>query len=348
MKDFLGQALRACYDRIGFSCDNEAQGMPLYSDMCSASNSLLLFSAPSHFALSIGKSISPKLKSVYSIGIPNVRSAGFLYTSSDLCLGSSADEAANLFAREVIAPNKPVLDSVQVVEDGVKAQSQEYDYHTLMYGRLFEDYHLEALVSQKLGEKNMLVLSGISDWESDNNSHLEAQYVHKNKDWCADVTYSSTDNVFGTSCHVRVPFTNWSAGGEVIYTASEKSGGISLGAKWVKVHERGVASILTFLCNPMMGYMNTTYTSTIRQNWVLSTSYDFNTYSYNSDLAVGIAYSPIDAENRLLKCRFSMTRGLALLLEGQFKRAIIGLGVSTNLGLGSTIRQSIGFEVQFL
>ncbi|KAJ3031320.1 UNVERIFIED_CONTAM: hypothetical protein HDU68_005062 [Siphonaria sp. JEL0065] len=193
-------------------------------------DSLLLFAPPSHVALAIAKTISPRLKSVYALGIPNIRSAGFLYTSADLHLDhhhqsldesadsnfssiTSATSDANIFAREVVAT------------DFAPTPTDPSPYHTLMYGRLFEDYRLEALISQKLGTRNMFVVSGISAWETDGHSHVEAQYIHKDENWCTDVTYSSADNVFGTSCHVRIPYTNWSAGGEVIYTASEKSGG---------------------------------------------------------------------------------------------------------------------------
>ncbi|ORY38354.1 hypothetical protein BCR33DRAFT_769175 [Rhizoclosmatium globosum] len=355
MKDFLGQTLRQCFSGLGFSSEREEEGAGLYADMCSSSNSVLLFAPPASVSLAIGKCITPHLKSAYTLGLPNSRSAGFLFSSLNMDDSDDADNPdimrTNLFAREVVAPTAlPVYasDSVDHTTPVPHPTSRTNYFNSLMYGRLFEDFRLEALVAQQLGKQNLLVISGISAWDSTAHSHLEAQYIHKTQGYCADLTYSSTDNVFGTSCLFRVPYTNWSAGGEVIYTAAEKSGGLSLGAKWVKVHEKGVASILTFLCNPMMGYMNTTYTSTIRPNWVMSTSYDFNTYSYNSDLAVGVAYSPLEAENRLLKCRFSMTKGLALLLEGQFKRAIVGLGVTTNLGLGSSIRQSIGVEIQFI
>ncbi|KAJ3133541.1 hypothetical protein HK100_004298 [Physocladia obscura] len=317
------------------------------SSNVSLNSGLQKFNAPRSAILTINKSITSKLKSSYSIGIPDARSVGFLYSSADLNIPS---DPINVFDREIVAPALiPVAflsDESENKETGERIDDSS-KYHSIIYGRLFEDYRLEALVSQKVGRNHMVIVSGISSWDDVTNSHLEAQYIHRKKDWCADVTYSSTDNVIGTSCLVRVPYNNWSAGAEVIYTASENSGGISFGAKWVKVHERGISSILTFLSNPMMGHWNTTYTATIRPNFVMATSYDFNTYSYNSDIAVGVAYSPTESNSRLLKCRFSMTQGIALLLEGQFRRALVGLGVTTNLGLGTSTHQGIGFEVQF-
>ncbi|KAJ3071402.1 Mitochondrial distribution and morphology protein 10 [Podochytrium sp. JEL0797] len=343
MIDFLAHALRQRLSSLGFGASSDTKPCTLYSDMCAASDAVLLFAAPSNATVSLGKRIGSTLLGCYSLGLPQQRAAGFLYASGGFCSGESA-----LFAREVVGSSSGSIGSGS--EDGARwevsgldadawdfSRSREVDtfgpenaalalsadladarppsespapsnaFHSILYGRLFEDCRLEALVAQNIGKDNLLVVSAISAWETDSHSHLEAQYIHNHKDWCADVSYSSTDNVLGASCLLKVPYTNWSAGAELIYTAAEKSGGISLGAKWVKVHERGVSSILTFLSNPMMGYMNTTYTATIRPDWIMSTSYDFNTYSYNSDLAVGVAYSPIDAKDRLFKMRFSMT-----------------------------------------
>ncbi|KAI8828724.1 hypothetical protein BJ741DRAFT_625382 [Chytriomyces cf. hyalinus JEL632] len=354
MKDFLADALRHAFYAVGFGGEYESREIGLYSDMCVAARTVVAFNPPSSATISVGKSVSSKLKSAYSIGIPSVRSVGFLYTSHDLLLASRhRPESMSIFEREVVSPcgENSVPESVDPSASTVAPESRDQrpDYNSIAYGRIFEDYRLEALVAQTLGKKDIVIASGISAWSPEKPSHIEAQYIHKEKDWCADVTYSSVDSVIGTSCMVKVPYTNWSAGGEVIYTHSERSGGISCGAKWNKSHGGGVNSILTFLSNPMMGFLNTTYTSTIRKNWVMTTSYDFNTYSYNSDLAVGMAYSPVDNSSRLMKIHFSTTRGLSLLLEGQFQQAIVGLGVMTNLGLNKAIqKQSIGFEVQFL
>ncbi|KAJ3206537.1 hypothetical protein HDU82_004453 [Entophlyctis luteolus] len=368
-EDEMPDCLRLCLDRIGFGTGEEsstlataARRAPLYADICAPANSVLAFATPSSVGVSVNKSVSDKLRSSYSMAIPSARSAGFLYTSQDLRV--RADDDVNVFAREVVAlPAAPVEAEVDLtppiatsseapitMHEPEKSRLDERvgddKYHTLMYGRLFEDFRLEALVAQKFSDCDLVSVSGISRWKNDEKSHLEVQYIHREKDWCADVSYSSVDNVIGTSCLVNIPYNDWSVGGEVVYTASEKSGGISLGARWIKYHSQGTSSVLTFVTNPMMGHYNTTYTATIRPNFILATSYEINSYSYNSDISVGVAFSPEDSTNRLLKCRFSMTQGIALLLEGQFKRSIIGLGVSTNLGLGDNLRQGIGLEVQ--
>lgn len=52
-----------------------------YSTLCAASNEIIDFKIPVGCNVSIGKSISPQLKSNYTLGLPNKRSIGFLFTS---------------------------------------------------------------------------------------------------------------------------------------------------------------------------------------------------------------------------------------------------------------------------
>ncbi|KAI8621328.1 hypothetical protein BC830DRAFT_1163784 [Chytriomyces sp. MP71] len=362
MKDFLADCLRHWQIGVGFSSETQSEldACPLYADICASAKSVLSFGVPTSATLSLSKSISSKLKSSYLIGIPNQRSVGFLFTSNDLACDAESD---NVFEREVAAPGYSlksagwsqgaavVGDAVEAApvdtlsETDVKAEITSNTNKTLAYGRLFEDARLEALVARTIGTHDAVVVSAISEWTPARPSHVEVQYMHRENGWCADLSFSSTDAVLGTSCLVRLPYSSWSAGAEFLNARTK----VSFGAKWDKSHGNGVNSILTFLANPMMGFLNTTYTSSIRKNWVMATSYDFNTYSYNSDLSVGMAYSPPDKSSRLIKWSFSTATGLSLLLEGQFKRAIVGLGVTTNLGLNSSMqRQSIGLEVQFV
>ncbi|KAJ3086146.1 Mitochondrial distribution and morphology protein 10 [Quaeritorhiza haematococci] len=155
--------------------------------------------------------------------------------------------------------------------------------------------------------------------------------------------YTSDDNVVGISGLYNFEGTSWSGGGEIYYTGKEKSGGLSVGARYHRKYAPGVHSILTFVANPMMGHITSSYTTTVRPNMDLSTRYDFNTYSYESDLAVGMEYAP-QGKDQLMKARVSLSQGLALKLESRYKRALFSIGLMTEFA--HRPRRSIGIEVQ--
>jgi len=54
-----------------------------------------------------------------------------------------------------------------------------------------------------------------------------------------------------------------------------------------------------------MGHVSTSYTTTVAPHMDVSTRFDFNIHSYESDLAVGFEYAPIHAE-QLVKVRLSL------------------------------------------
>ncbi|KAJ3331726.1 Mitochondrial distribution and morphology protein 10 [Blyttiomyces sp. JEL0837] len=189
----------------------------------------------------------------------------------------------------------------------------------------------------------MLVLSGISSWASD-ASLISAQLIHNSTNFCAEASYSSEDHVLGLSGFARFPNSNWCAGGEIYYTAKERSGGLSAGARYTRHDTHNNMSVLTMVANPMMGHLSTSYTSTIWPKMAMSTSYEFNIYSYDSDVSVGIEYGHAEKE-QLIKARFSLAQGLALKLEGRYKSSLVGIGIMTEFG--QQPKRSFGVEVQF-
>lgn len=100
----------------------------------------------------------------------------------------------------------------------------------LLYGRLFQDGHLEGLYSKLVGKNWLLVASGISSWYP-HASHLTTQLIHNTDRWCSEITYTTDSNVFGISSIYSIPRENettFSLGTEVYYTANERSGGRTL------------------------------------------------------------------------------------------------------------------------
>lgn len=84
-------------------------------------------------------------------------------------------------------------------------------------------------------------------------------------------------------------YGRFSAGGELYYGTLNKSGGMSLGARFATLPaHRGTPLTATLTINPLMGNINATYAVLARDYCSLATRMEFNVYSYESEWAVGM------------------------------------------------------------
>lgn len=81
----------------------------------------------------------------------------------------------------------------------------------------------------------------------------------------------------------------FSAGGEVYYGTLNKSGGISVGARFATLPgHNGTPLTATMTINPLMGNISASYAVVAREYCSLATKFEFNVYSYESEWAVGM------------------------------------------------------------
>ncbi|EON99141.1 putative mitochondrial inheritance component mdm10 protein [Phaeoacremonium minimum UCRPA7] len=84
-------------------------------------------------------------------------------------------------------------------------------------------------------------------------------------------------------------YGRFSAGGEVYYGTLNKSGGMSVGARFQTLPtHKGTPLTATLTINPLMGNISTSYAVVARSYCTLATRMEFNVYSYESDWAVGM------------------------------------------------------------
>jgi len=136
---------------------------------------------------------------------------------------------------------------------------------------------------------------------------------------------------------------------------------------------------ITALFNPMMGHMSGAYTAQVSRDLSLSTRFDFNVYSYESEWTMGAEWwlrrsrsKPVsngtmiddtyvlppssffsDAPMSLhdvtgvVKARASTSNDVALLWEGRLKNVLVGLGIASNLSSGAKPIKSFGLELSY-
>ena len=88
---------------------------------------------------------------------------------------------------------------------------------------------------------------------------------------------------------------------------------VSIGTRLTNNFKNSVQSVTTLVVNPIMGHLSTSYATSLSPVVSVSTRYDFNIYSYNSDISVGIEFSPI-SKDHLLQGRFSLANVFLILL----------------------------------
>jgi len=132
---------------------------------------------------------------------------------------------------------------------------------------------------------------------------------------------------------------------------------------------------ITALFNPMMGHMSGAYTARVSRDLSLSSRFDFNVYSYESEWTMGaewwlrrsqskpavdgtvdgslsipslaVAHASPDDVTGVVKARASTSNDIALLWEGRLKNVLVGLGVASNLSSGAKPIKSFGLELSY-
>lgn len=175
-----------------------------------------------------------------------------------------------------------------------------------------------------------------------------------------------------------------SAGGEIYYGILNKSGGASAGLRFTTLPtHNGFPYTMTVTINPLMGNLSSTYSVLASPLLTLSSRFDFNVYSYESELQVGTELwrqqsrnmepevdvnwarikmglppihppKPAAAENTgnedlsgCLKARLDQRGGLALLWVGRIKELLYSCGLTVDLKGGENMFTGVGVELQY-
>ncbi|EEY14339.1 mitochondrial inheritance component MDM10 [Verticillium alfalfae VaMs.102] len=145
-------------------------------------------------------------------------------------------------------------------------------------------YAVEGLASSDGG---LLGLRGIYNFggdaeETDDNGHFHA--VTSTNTQATGGSSSSKDDAARERIYGR-----FSTGGEIYYGTLNKSGGMSVGARFATLpSHQGTPLTTTLTINPLMGNISATYAVMAGRHCSVATRFGFNVYSYESDWAVGL------------------------------------------------------------
>ena len=168
-------------------------------------------------------------------------------------------------------------------------------------------------------------------------------------------------------------YGRFSAGAELYYGLLNKSGGVSTGIRFTTLPKHtGFPYTMTLTLNPLMGNVSSTYAVKAGRNLSLCSQFDFNFYSYESDLRLGCelwkrrrhqdvdwakkmlqqgwkqrTMTPDEDVSGVLKARWDQNWKIGILWEGRLKELLFSLGVNFDFQRREQIFRAVGVELQY-
>lgn len=101
-----------------------------------------------------------------------------------------------------------------------------------------------------------------------------------------------------------------------------------------------------------MGSLSATYAIKAGSSAAFCSRFDFNMYSYESDVSLGCELWRKDDANKgdfagVLKARASQNSGVGLLWEGRLKHLLFSAGAAIDLRRRDQLVKAVGLEVQY-
>ena len=261
---------------------------------------------------------------------------------------------------------------------------------TFLYGRMYLPRStLEALYLRRLSPTRQLKLACVSDTSLEQRGNILALLQNDHGKFSTEYLYSTDGALLGARGLYNFGYDprqgsqqslppeqlggRLSAGGEVYYGLLNKSGGVSAGMRFSTLPKHtGFPYTMTLTFNPLMGNLSSSYAIKAGRNVALCSQFDFNFFSYESDLRLGCeiwrpsqhsdaewakkmiredwksgTLHPEDDSSGVLKARWDQNWKIGLLWEGRIKELLFTLGVSLDMKDKDRLFREVGAELQF-
>uniref|UniRef100_A0A060SYQ1 Mitochondrial distribution and morphology protein 10 n=1 Tax=Blastobotrys adeninivorans TaxID=409370 RepID=A0A060SYQ1_BLAAD len=349
--DYVQQQFHAA---TGWSHDNN------YAHVTDTVTNLLDFSVPHGFAATISAQSTPSSFSSYTLSHLGLvaGSIAYLYSSADLTTtqSQSVDLQRLVSGYHHVDPFSPRSHEDGAVYHGGKRIDP---CPTLLYGKMYlPGMSLEALAVRRINPLSQIMVACVSDNRLKNNGAITATYQRDTGRWATDVLYSSQEALVGARTLYNMntgrpnrPKGRLSAGMELYYGILSKSPGMSTAIRYTTQSAyTGTPLTLTLMSNPIMGHVSASYALRTSTALSFASRFDFNVYSYLSDLSLGCEVwkkkndAPGSEYSSVLKAAVTVTNpSLKVLWEGRFHDFLLSGG----LGLGTGATPTVGLQIQY-
>lgn len=271
----------------------------IFNNITATSQALLDFQIPNGAKLEVLSRATDHL--ALSLTLLNYQtingSLAYLYTSVPL---RNATGTKDISLQDAIAGFR-IIEPYSIGSE--RNKDPRNDKASLLYGRMyFPGSVLEAMMIKKISAQTQLLVKCI------NNPHLKRNgtmimYLQRNAArFSQEYIYSTNEALFGFRCLYNfgnsrpatpplIPkFDNSvvSVGAEFWYAAMSMSPGLSTAFRYsTRSTSTGKPLTMTLSCNPILGHISSTYNVKTSVASTVCSKYDFNWYSYASNLSIG-------------------------------------------------------------
>ncbi|KAH7067663.1 mitochondrial distribution and morphology protein 10 [Paraphoma chrysanthemicola] len=390
MLDFMENVQHAFYEASHWNVDNS------YGALNATARALLEFQIPRGLRLQISSLAAPNFATSYTLGSVGVVDGSVSYLYSSLPLRKDF-KSSRIDLHHVIRGYKHLQELRRPDEswwwETWHAGRRIDRRNTLLYGRIFlPQSRLEALYLRRLTPTRQLRVAAVSDSNLNNGGTILTLLQNDFGKYSTEYMYSTDSALMGvrglynfgpdprvaptepkTPEQVEPVHGRFSAGAELYYGILNKSGGISTGLRFTTLpNHPGFPYTMTLTLNPLMGNLSSTYAVKAGPSLALCSRFDFNFYSYESELQLGCelwrrrnntdtewavkklrpdwkrpAVSLDDDFSGVLKAKVDQDWRIGLLWEGRINELLFTLGASLDLKKREQIFRSVGLELQY-
>ncbi|KAI7716170.1 hypothetical protein KC322_g2708 [Hortaea werneckii] len=390
MLEFMDYVQAAFHAQSRWNVDNS------YASLNTTAHNLLDFYIPQGVRLHVSSLSSPNFASSYTLASTGLvdGSLSFLYTSLSLDIPSQSGEVrlshlvrGYRHLHELQKPDEPHWN--ELWQNGKRIDRKD----ALLYGRMYlPTSTLEAMYLRRISPTSLLRLNLVSDADLPNGGSMLALLRNDHAKYSTEYLYSTDSALLGIrglynfgydprypnqAPSSRPPAHPWdhqngrlSAGAEAYFSPLNKSGGVSCGLRFatLPIHT-GFPYTMTLTLNPLMGNLSSTYSVKAGKDLSLCSRFDFNVYSYESDVVVGMElwqrkrqapdtawahkmirpeWKKIDEDiNGVLKAKMDNHGRVGMLWECRAKELLVSLGAAFELARRERMLGSVGLEVSY-
>ncbi|KAI5959001.1 MDM10 [Candida pseudojiufengensis] len=277
----------------------------IFSNINATSQAILDFPIPN--GLKIDTSSKTSDYSASSFTLSNFHqingSLAYLYSSNPLTntMGSKDVSLQDAIAGfRIIEPMLVLRRQQQKIK-----QPKLNNKHSLLYGRMyFPGSALEAMVIKRLNENTQLLIKCVNHPYLEKNGTMIIYLQNNHVKYSREIIYSTNESLIGVrflynlgntiakniNPNLIPKFDNSviSIGTEVWYAARTLSPGLSTALRYsTRSTSTGKPLTMTLAINPILGHVSSTYTVKTSVASTFCSKYDFNFFSYASNLSLG-------------------------------------------------------------
>ncbi|KAI1761473.1 hypothetical protein GGR53DRAFT_27100 [Hypoxylon sp. FL1150] len=312
MREFMDYIQSAFYAATGWNRDSS------YSSLNTTSDALLNFPTPRGLRLTLSSLATPQFATSYQLGTVGIVDGSISYLYSTVPLHNAIAQSEKIPLPDLLRSYRPLVELPYRSRGIDTGENRGLIKDVLAYGRLYLPASmLEALVVRRVSPALQFQLSAVSNQTLRNGGTMLGMVQYDEGRYAVEGLASSDGGLLGVRGlynfggdvgHLNTPaqlvisngngsgngereriYGRFSTGAELYYGTLNKSGGMSLGARFATLPtHNGTPLTATMTINPLMGNISWSYAVMAGSYCSLATKMDFNVYSYESDWVVGM------------------------------------------------------------